>query len=95
MPEGIRFLLRIAYFAAWEPNEKISKLEISKLEIKEGDILLVRVKDTETPLAILEDIKNELYKIFENRVVFLLGDIEVSVVTLESLKKKRPTYSNG
>lgn len=68
---------------AMRPDEKITKWEISKLEVKEGDVLLLRIKGEKVPMAELEKVKHETEKLFDNKIkcLFVLGDVDVSVIT--------------
>lgn len=68
---------------AMRPDEKITKWEISKLEVKEGDVLLLRIKGEKVPMVELEKVKHETEKLFDNKIkcLFVLGDVEVSVIT--------------
>jgi len=57
------FVIFVMVSWAMRPHEKISKWEISKLEVKEGDVLLLRIKGEKVPMVELEKVKHETEKL--------------------------------
>jgi hypothetical protein len=92
---GFAVLLFVIFLiASWivRPDEKISKLEIAKLEAKEGDVLLLRIKDEKPPMEKIEEIKYEIEKLLNNKIkCFVLGNVDVNIITLSGTTKLQET----